>query len=338
MKPRDDEQLSLFGTESAPADPPRRRGEVGAAPPSEEVRELGRRLPRGLYLGGSTWSFPGWAGTVYDGDYTESKLAREGLGAYGRYPLFRAAGIDRTFYRPVPAEELARYAAQVPEDFRFLVKAHEAITLPRFPDRPRYGAVRGQDNPQFLDAAYATDAVVAPFVEGLGGKAGALLFQFGPQGLGGPRFADRLHAFLAALPRGPVYAVEVRQRELLTPAYAEALAATGACPCLNVYPRMPEIRAQAVLTGAERGRILILRWMLAGGTYEEAGKRYAPFNRLAAPDPAARRAIAELARGALAEGQPFLATINNNAEGCAPLSAVELVKEILALRPGGGAD
>ena len=308
---------------------------VGAAPVEEEVAALGRELPPGIYLGGSTWSFPGWAGLVYDKRYSESRLAHEGLAAYARHPLLSAVGIDRTHYTPVEARDLAVYAEAVPEGFRFLVKAHEACTLARYPDRPRYGVHRGQENPLFFDPVYAADQVVAPYVEGLGAKGGALLFQFAPQDLGGSeRFAAALYKFLSALPRGPVYAVELRNRELVTADYADALAAAGACHCHNVLPRMPDIRAQAHLTGTSantsRAPWTIIRWLLgAGMTYETAGRLYAPFNRLVAPDPAARRAVADLAQEALAAGRPFLCTINNNAEGCAPLSVKELAVEIV---------
>jgi len=325
------DQLALFdlGPQPEPAG-------VGAARQPEEVEALGRRLPKGIHLGGSTWSFPGWAGLVYDRSYSPSRLAHEGLAAYARHPLLRAVGIDRTHYAPVEAVDLAAYRDSVPEDFRFLVKAHEACTLARFPDHPRYGAGRGQENPLFLDAAYASEQVVAPFVDGMGAEAGALLFQFAPQDLGTPaRFAKRLETFLGALPRGVVYAVELRNREQLTAAYGDALAAVGACHCHNVHPRMPDIRAQAALVGSQRGPMTIIRWLLGPGmTYEEAGRRYAPFNRLAAPDPGNRRAVAELAREALAAGRTFLCTINNNAEGSAPLSAVELAKEIVDWREG----
>jgi uncharacterized protein YecE (DUF72 family) len=335
---------------------------VGAALPTAEVAELGRRLPPGLHLGGSTWSFPGWAGLVYDRLHPQARLAREGLAAYARHPLLRAVGIDRTHYRPLPAAELARYAAAVPDDFLFLVKAHDACTLARFPDHDRYGAERGQPNPRFLDASYAAAEVVAPYAEGLGAKGGALLFQFAPQDLGpAPRFAARLHEFLAALPRGPLYAVELRNRELLTAGYAAALAAAGATHCLTVHPRMPDVLVQAQVTGAVKGGggggasaesgdgegmsvplgglaavpaapvPVVGRWLLgSGSTYEEAGKRFAPFDRILAPDPGARRALAELARATLAAGRRFLLTVNNNAEGSAPLSIAALAGEVLA--------
>lgn len=336
---RSDEQLQLFDL-GPRAENAEEAGGIGPAPVSAEVEELGRELPRGVYLGGSTWSFPGWAGLVYDREYPQGRLAREGLAAYAKHPLLRAIGVDRTHYAPVAAAELARYAEQVPDDFRFLVKAHEACTLTRYPDHPRYGAQRGQPNPLYLDPAYAAEQVVAPYVEGLGEKGGALLFQFAPQDVGTPAgFAAELRAFLTALPRGPVYAVELRNRELLTPEYADALAAAGACHCHNAYPRMPEIRVQARLAGSDGsngGPATIVRWLLAPGmTYEAAGRLYAPFNRLAAVDENARRAIAELTRDALSAGRPAIVTVNNNAEGSAPLSIEGLAREIVRVTRGG---
>jgi uncharacterized protein YecE (DUF72 family) len=302
---------------------------------SEDLQELGRSLPEEVYLGGSTWSFPGWRGLVYEGKLTESKLAHEGLAAYAQHPLFRCVGVDRTYYAPLPAEDFAEYATQVPDDFRFVVKAHEACTVSRWPDRPRYGAQRGLVNPLFLDTAYTADQVVMPFVEGLGAKAGALLFQFSPQDLGVPeRFAEELGAFLRALPRGPVYAVEVRNREILTPAYADALAEARACHCHNVHPRMPHVLTQARLAGTDRPRapITIARWLLGPGmTYEDAGRLYAPFNKLHAPDETARNGLARLAHNAIASDRPFVCTVNNNGEGSAPLSIEALARRITGI-------
>jgi uncharacterized protein YecE (DUF72 family) len=322
------DQLQLFPGMSPGPEP---KGVVPAEV-SEDLQELGRALPEEVYLGGSTWSFPGWRGLVYEGKLTESKLAREGLAAYAQHPLFRCVGVDRTYYAPLPAGDFAEYAEEVPDDFRFVVKAHEACTVSRWPDRPRYGAQRGQVNPLFLDAAYTAEQVVGPFVEGLGGKAGALLFQFSPQDLGVPeRFAEELRSFLCALPRGPVYAVEVRNREILTPAYADALAEARACHCHNVHPRMPDVLTQARLAGTDRPGtpITIARWLLGPGmTYEEAGRLYAPFNKLVAPDENARTGLARLAHNAIAAGRPFVCTVNNNGEGSAPLSIEALAKRI----------
>ena len=33
--------------------------------PDAELRRLGERLPREIYLGSSSWNFPGWRGIVW---------------------------------------------------------------------------------------------------------------------------------------------------------------------------------------------------------------------------------------------------------------------------------
>ena len=138
--PRRPAQFDLFtgALEEAPVSSRRRTQPVAPAPVSDALRALGERLPQGVFLGTSSWTFPGWTGLVYDHEATTTQLAREGLGAYAHHPVLRTVGIDRTFYAPVPAAAFADYAQQVPDGFRFLVKAHEACTLARFvsPGKP----------------------------------------------------------------------------------------------------------------------------------------------------------------------------------------------------------
>lgn len=308
-------------------------GEVQPAAVPAELAAVAARLPERIRIGTSSWSFPGWAGIAYQGVVPQPRLARSGLAAYARHPLLRAVGIDRTYYGPIEAADFAAYAAAVPERFRFLVKAHEACTVSRFPTHARYGAQRGQANPLFLDPDYAAAAVVAPVLEGLGEKAGPLLFQFPPQDVaalgGADRFAQRLHAFLAELPRGPLYAVELRNAELLHPAYFDALADVGACHCVNAHPTMPDVASQARAALAARPPALVVRWMLHRGfAYETARDRYAPFDRLVDEDEPTRAAIA---RQCAAAGIPSFVIINNKAEGSAPLSAFRLAARIAEL-------
>jgi uncharacterized protein YecE (DUF72 family) len=312
-------QLDLFG--------PPARG-VGAAALGDEVSAVVARMPPDLRLGTSSWSFPGWAGLVYDRAPSPAVLARYGLAAYARHPLLRTVGVDRTYYAPVPAATFAAWAAAVPADFRFLVKAHELVTAARVPIHGRYGTSAGQVNDRFLLASYAADAVVGPSLEGLRDRLGVVLFQFPPQALGEPaRFPERLADFLTALPRGPLYAVELRNAELLGPAYARALAAAGACHCINVHPRMPPPAVQARVAPAADASALVVRWMLAPNLgYGEARLRYTPFDRLADPDPTTRAAIGALCLAAHAHGRPTFVIVNNKAEGSAPLSVVRLAE------------
>jgi uncharacterized protein YecE (DUF72 family) len=333
-------QIGLFGGEEEVES-----GGVAPAVVDEEQRAVAARLPPEVRLGTSSWSFPGWKGLVYRDEHSEAVLARRGLAAYAAHPLFGSVGLDRTFYAPVGADVMAAYAAAVPARFRFLVKAHEALALARYPNHARYGAQRGQHNPLYLDVAWARDQVVAPFVDGLGAKAGVLLFQLAPQpaellaGPGAPgksaprRFAERLYRFLRDLPKGPRYAVEVRTAELLSPDLAACLRAAGVAPCLAAMPGLPPLDVQAELTGAA-GHDLVVRWLLAPHhDYDGAKQAYEPFDKLVDPDRSVRGAITKLVVDAVAQAHGVTVIINNKAEGSSPLSVIALSRAIVESLP-----
>ncbi len=332
------DQLDLFGGAPTPVAAPA-RGPVTAAPQPPELARLAAQLPDELRLGTSSWAFPGWADIVYDRAYPQQRLSRAGLRAYAAHPLLRAVGIDRSYYAPLAAAEFAAYAAEVPAEFRFLVKAHEACTIAVYPRHAHYGALRGQPNPRFLDPAYATEQVIGPTIEGLGDRLGPLLFQFSPsdvEALGGPRwFAERLHGFLSALPRGPLYAVELRNRELLTGAYRDALASTGVCHCINVYPGMPNPMQQFERAHHDQAPALVSRWMLHPRmTWEQAEQGYAPFDRIIDADEERRADLVRLCLRGEQLGLPMHFIVNNNAEGSSPLTIVELARRIVTARAG----
>jgi uncharacterized protein YecE (DUF72 family) len=331
-------QPGLFGDpppESEPEPKPERKRRssraVGPADVPDALQAVARALPEGVHLGTSSWSFPGWEDIVYDRKASKSHLARQGLAAYAEHPLLRAVGIDRTYYAPIGAGDFAEYATMVPDDFRFLVKAAGDCTTPWVRDAT--GRPEG-DNPSYLDAAWATDAVVGPYVEGLGDKAGTLVFQFPPQGrriAASPgRFAERLERFLSALPEGPAYTVELRNRELFGAEYVEALKSAGAGHCHNVHPRMPSIAEQARVAAGVSDGPFVARWMLNGGLdYEAAIERYEPFCELVDEDPTSRRTLAGIAREETFHGRVVIIVANNKAEGSAPLTVFRLAEEIV---------
>lgn len=320
-----DPQLALF-PEERPAPTAAR---VGPAPVPAEVSAVAHRLPEALRLGTSSWSFPGWEGIVWDRTTSQTTLARHGLEAYAAHPLLRTVGIDRTYYRPVAAEDFRAYAGAVPADFRFLVKADRLLTSVVEPGS--YG-VR-TPNPRFLDARYATEAVVRPTVEGLGGKTGPLLFQFPPTSpnlVGGvASFLTRLRRFLGELPKGPLYAVELRTPAFLTDEYAELLEDTGAAHCYNVHPSMTPLDRQLGRISPFHQPALVVRWMLHEGlAYEVAKDRYEPFDRLVDEDRVSRERIAVAVLDALVAEREAFVIVNNKAEGSAPRSIVRLAERI----------
>lgn len=317
-------QQGLFGPLDDGAKPTARTVAPAAVP--DDVRSLAQSLPEGLRLGTSSWSFAGWSGIVYAAGTRQQDLPKGGLAAYAQHPLLRTVGLDRAFYAPLPVDEYAALAAAVPAGFRFLVKAWGELLVPMVRDGS--GERR---NARHLDAALATDLVLAPARQGLGDRLGPIVFQFSPQGsaaLRAPgRFAERVHAFLSALPQPTDCAVELRDAALLTFELVTAVRATGAGIVHCVHPRLPELRRQLELAPLQDRAVV--RWMLAPGSgYDEAKARLAPFDRLAEPDVERRTAVADLCREALARRLPVTVVVNNKAEGSAPRSVLELARAI----------
>jgi hypothetical protein len=89
-------------------------------------------------------------------------------------------------------------------------------------------------------------------------------------------------------------------------------------------PRFPLDRKASHL----RPRVVV-RWSLrAGMTTEQARTRYAPFNRLVDPDLVTRGTLVHLIRVAVRSRQSAFIIVSNEAEGCAPLSCVELARAL----------
>jgi len=343
--PRPPEAPSTVPPE-AEAEPPVKKKPRGAtvepAPADPALVELAAALPSGLRLGTSSWSYPGWAKLVWDGDYAEAVLSKNGLSALARHPLFRTVSLDRNFYRALTASQYARYAGMVPDDFRFVVKAPSLVTDATVRDESGRGT---QPNPVFLNSEIAIQEFVQPALEGLGHRIGALVFQLSPipaQLLADqPALLARLGEMLEALPGlkptapDAVIAVEVRDPQLLCPAFADMLRSVGATFCMGLHAKMPPIEDQLPMLRALWPGPLVCRWNLhrrhGRFGYEDAEKLYGPFDRIVDPDPETREALARVIAGTTGAGQLAYVTVSNNAEGCAPLTIASLARDIAGL-------
>lgn len=332
-----------------PAAGPRRRAKAGAvapAPSDPALAVLRAALPARLRLGTSSWSYPGWTGSVWAERYPETRLSKQGLPAYAQHPLLRTVSLDRAFYQPLDAGQYARYAAQVPEDFRFVVKAPGLVADALQRDE----SGRGQAvNPRFLDPELALRACAEPVLEGLGPKLGALVFQLSPLPeillRDRANLLRRIGAMLQALPdlRGSapdaVLAVELRNAELLGPDLAAMLRAHGATYCLGLHAKMPPIEDQLPVLRALWPGPLVCRWNLhrkhGAYGYEEARRLYGDFDRLVDPDPETRATLAKVIAATTAAGFPAYVTLGNKAEGSAPLSVAALAEAVVARQPPG---
>lgn len=322
---------------------------VEPMPPTPELENMGRRLPRSIYLGSACWNFPGWKGLVWSPESGTRELTQRGLTAYSRFPLFRTTGVDQGYYRPLTQKQYENFAALVPENFRFVTKAPAEIT--DWAVRGRRGEALGR-NPLYLNARKAIDEFIYPVLEGLREKAGPLVFEFSPI----PRSAVRemedryreiaaITEFMAILPKEiagfvPLYGAEMRTRVLLTPRYVKALRPTGARLVVGVHPSLPSILAQMdalrLLDDPDNDSLhwrlhgdLIVRWSIAqGGSFEDLKRDWKPYDKIREPDIVVREGVALLVEKAVKSGVRSFVTANNKAEGCAPLTMKSLAERI----------
>lgn len=135
------------------------------------------------------WNYPEWKGLVYPPNAKPGDFLRH----YAQ--RFRVVEAATSQYGMPKTEVVARWAAETPDDFEMSLKVPDWIvrTKPSDPDLPR--------------AMGVLLAHMAPLQEA--GKLGALVAQFHPS----YRFekkAAELAAFVAKLPEGPRWAVELR--------------------------------------------------------------------------------------------------------------------------------
>ncbi len=129
----------------------------------------------------------------------------EGSGLQRYAGVFNAAEINTTFYRPHKPETFARWAATVPDGFRFAVKAPKAVTHER--------RLKDADD---LMAAFLDQ--VAP----LGDRLGPVLVQLPPTLAFDPDVAARFFEALRRAWDGPV-ALEPRHASWFVPEVDERL-------------------------------------------------------------------------------------------------------------------
>ena len=333
------DQLSLFEAPDDAASTAARAVDDALTARHARGAELAAALPQGLAFGTSSWAFPGWAGLVYPSGLSTAALGREGLRHYARHPLLRTVGVDRSYYAPIPLDDLRAYAGQLPHGFMCCVKAPAAVTSRL---APAFGGARSGTavvNPDFLSVARLVDDLLTPLAVGLAGHCGPVVLEFptGARDQSQPpaAFLEALDRFLGALPRDFAYAVEIRDRALLTAAYRAVLARHGVAHTYNYWSAMPMPLAQADVVPPEETPFSIVRLLLKPGTWYEAQRdRFRPFNRVVEPDDTMRDQVVALTTRALARGRKVYVLVNNKAEGSSPLTVEALAERVAAALAG----
>ena len=104
----------------------------------ELARQCASLAVQGVYIGTSSWKYPGWFGTVYDraryeyrGKFALTRFNRECLAEYAE--IFKTVCVDAAYYNFPSQQYLEGMVNQTPDDFRFGLKVTDAITIKKFP-------------------------------------------------------------------------------------------------------------------------------------------------------------------------------------------------------------
>ena len=137
-----------------------------------------------LYVGTSGYNYKEWKGHFYPEKFPDKEM----LGFYGEH--FKSVEINNSFYRVPTPDVVKAWAEQVPESFRFVMKATRRIT--------HFKRLKGveEETEYFLGVAAHLEA-----------RLGAILFQLPPNL---KKDMDRLKAFLQCLPEGTPATMEFR--------------------------------------------------------------------------------------------------------------------------------
>ena len=170
-----------------------------------------------IRAGTSGFDYAAWKGSFYPDDLP----AKKRLDYYGRN--LSAVEINATFYRMPKREVVRNWAAQVPEDFAFVLKASRRITH----------FAKLKDSAETVEFLWKSASELGP-------RLGPILFQLPPTFKAD---AARLADFLAVLPDGLRAVLEVRNPSWRCDEVYELLRKHGVCLCVadSGDDREPEI-------------------------------------------------------------------------------------------------
>lgn len=340
------EQISLFSGSLAPfsppvADPPkpRRRPTAPNFDPESQPSKYG---PPSRLFGTSSWTYPGWNGTVYRDVAAygaPQRFTELALTEYARDPRFRCAGADNMYYLPPSHRRalLKKYVAQLAklkEPVVLCPKVWHGVTVNRYsPLQQQQWRLPSEVNGSFLDARVFLHDVAEPLVEELGPYLGPLILEIQENDIHESEFCTLLDGFLGTVRKsyeGPL-AVELRTKAHLTPSYLSVVRGHGTAHVLSSWTRMPavgwqwdKLRAQGELTD---WAFFLVRALLRPGVKYEDASIFEPYDRLVTRAPDVRADILRVLRE-VPQARSCYVLVNNHLEGHSPATIGELQSEL----------
>jgi uncharacterized protein YecE (DUF72 family) len=292
---------------------------------------------QGVYIGTSSWKYPGWCGMLYDksryewrGKFAETRFKRECLREYAE--VFKTVCVDAAYYSFPSQQYLEGMVLLAPDDFLFGLKVTDTITTKKFPNLDRFGQRAGKPNENFLNVDLFAKAFLKP-CESFRSSIGLLMFEFSrfwPTDYEhGRDFIADLDKFLGQLPKDWPYGVEMRNRNWLKPEYFDCLARHQVAHVYNSWEAMPSVAEQMALPGSRTNPDLVAaRFLLKPGRkYEQAVKTFEPYDSIKEENPEARaagRTLVEEGKKAGPNRRTFI-YVNNRLEGNAISSIAAMI-------------
>jgi len=285
-----------------------------------------------LRLGTCSWKYDSWKGLLYDP--AKSYRPEDYLADYAKH--LNTVEVDQWFWSLFPTgvtlpapDTVKQYADSVPGDFRFTVKAPNAITLTHYYGKQPKSAAEfaNRPNEHFLDLG-----LLNRFLERLspmGRKLGPVMSQF--EYLNRQKmpslaaFLERLERFLAGAPKGFQYAIEIRNPNWLSPGFLEVLARNGAGYVFLEGYFMPHIgQVWGRLQPATADFTVIrLHGSDRSGIEERSGEQW---DRVLDPHPEGLAAAATIIRANADRKAVTFVNASNHFEGSAPRSIGRLLE------------
>jgi len=169
-----------------------------------------------IRLGTQGFAFDDWVGPFYPAGTPKTAYLEQ----YARH--FATVEVDSTFYGSPRAQVVQGWRERTPDGFRFAAKFPKLIT-----------------HDKKLQGAQGDAEAFVGTMQALGDKLAVLTLQFAYDFT--PDHRDLLEAFLAALPKGPRYAVELRNRGWLNPELGERLSQHNVALVLQDLHYMPKL-------------------------------------------------------------------------------------------------
>lgn len=301
------------------------------------VYDLPVGLTQHLKIGTCSWNYPEWQEV---GVYSRKQRRHyDYLPEYAEH--FNAAEVDQWFWsletpdsaRLPRREDVEAYASLTPKDFKFAVKAPNAVTLTHFYKQASKEFAE-RPNPHFLSRRLMSSFLEA--IEPLKKKTAIIMFEFEylnkkkMPSLGA--FFDQLDPFLTSIPSEFNYGIETRNPNFLQAEYFEFLKSHKISHVFVEGYHMPSAYSVFERFGAASltTKNVIIR-LLGSDRQGIEKKTRKHWTEIVDPRDRTIKEISELVRKLIPTKFDIYANFNNHFEGSAPLSIgrlIQLLEEI----------